>query len=103
MNEKREIKFVTSETQENNAKGLKCYQGQLKHNMVLNEKDTKRWFAEYCDEPPSRTTRYIDALGEFIAHCVQTGTRLDFGVFSVGLKLRGGFNGQNEPFDPTVN
>jgi len=103
METKRKIKFVTSETKEKNAKGLTCYQGQLRHNLVLNEKESKEWFADYCGEPSSRTTRYVDALGEFIAQCVRNGTRLDFGAFSVGLKLRGSFAGQNAPFDPAVH
>ena len=42
-----EIKFVTSETHEKNAKGETCYQAQLRHNVVLNEKETKQAFAAH--------------------------------------------------------
>jgi len=103
MREQREIKFVTSETKEKNAKGETCYQGQLRHNLVLNERETKEWFAAYCAEPVSLTTRYVDALSEFIAQQVAAGTRLDFGGFAVGLKMRGGFKSMNAPFDPRVH
>jgi len=103
MKAQREIEFVTSETTEKNAKGQTCYQGQLRHNLVLNEKETKEWFAEYCDEPVSRTSRYVDALAEFIGQCVRKGMRVDFGCFSVSLKLRGGFNSQNASFDTKIH
>ena len=80
-----EIKFVTSETHEKNAKGETCYQAQLRHNAVLNEKETKQAFAAHSGKRLSDVTYYVDSLSEFIAQAVTDGHRLDFGGFSVGL------------------
>ena len=103
MKTKHEIKFVTTESKTRLTAGKTCYQGQLQHNNVLTQKETRRWFAKYCSEPESRTTRYIDALGEFIAQEIANGNRLDFGPFAVGLKLRGGFKSSNGEFDEKTN
>ena len=98
-----EIKFVTSEAHEKNAKGETCYQAQLRHNAVLNEKETKQAFAAHSGKRLSDVTYYVDSLSEFIAQAVTDGHRLDFGGFSVGLKIRKGFKSANAPFDPSVN
>ena len=98
-----EIKFVTSETHEKNAKGETCYQAQLRHNVVLGEKEAKKAFAEYAKKNLSEATYYVDSLAEFIAKCVEQGQRVDFGGFAVGLKIRKGFKYANAPFDPGVN
>lgn len=103
MMDKREIKFTANESRTKLTDGKTCYQGQIQHNAVLSENETKKWFAKYCQEEESRTTRYIDALGEFIACQISQGYRLDFGSFSVGLKLRGGMKSANAAFDPEVN
>jgi len=104
MEEKRTIKFVTSETTPKSARGESCYQGQLRHNAVLSVEDTKREFADYCGgEKESLTTRYVDAITEFIAANIRKGNRIDFGGFSVGLKLGGRFKGANAPFDERFN
>ena len=103
MKNTHEIKFTASATSTRLTEGKVCYQGQLKHNAVLSEKETKRGFADYCGEPESRTTRYIDALGEYIARSVSEGHRLDFGCFAVGLKFRGGLASANAPFDETTH
>ena len=62
-----EIKFVTSEAHEKNAKGETCYQAQLRHNAVLNEKETKQAFAAHSGRRLSDLTYYVDSLSEFIA------------------------------------
>lgn len=98
-----EIKFVTSETREKNARGETRYQAQLRHNAVLGEKETKQAFAVYAGKHLSDAAYYVDALAEFIAKSVEEGLRLDFGGFSVGLKIRKGLKSANAPFDPDVN
>jgi len=103
MKEKSIIKFVTSEATPKSAQGETCYQGQLRHNAVLSVEDTKREFADYCGEKESLTTRYVDAMTEFIAANIRKGNHIDFGGFTVGLKLGGGFKGANAPFDERFN
>ena len=103
MKTRNEIKFVTTESKTRLTAGKTCYQGQLQHNNVLTQKETRKWFADYCSEPESLTTRYVEALGEFIAQEIAKGNRLDFGPFSVGLKLRGGFKSSNGEFDEKTN
>jgi len=103
MGSSTSIKFITTQSRTKLTAGKTCYQGQLQHNNVLGEKETKSLFADYCGEPESRTTRYVDALTEFIAQQVAAGYRIDFGGFAVGLKLRGGFKSMNAAFDPQTN
>lgn len=98
-----EIKFTTTRSKTNLNAGKTCYQGQLRHNAVLSPKETRKAFAEYCGEPESRTGRYLDSLGEFIAKKVATGYRLNFGSFGVTLKMLGGFKAANSTFDEDKN
>ena len=67
-----EIKFVTSEAHEKNAKGETCYQAQLRHNTILNEKETKQAFAAYSGKHLSDVTYYVDSLSEFIAQAAHS-------------------------------
>lgn len=103
MEPQREIKFVTTQSKNRLTEGKTCYQGLLRHNVVLSERETRKAFAAYCGEPASRTNRYVDSLGEFIALNVQAGNRLDFGCFAVELRIRGGFKSANAPFIPGTN
>lgn len=98
-----EIKFTTTRSTGDLNEGKTCYQGHLHHNAVLSETETRKAFADYCYEPRSRTDRYIDALGEFIAQEIAHGNRLAFGPFDVSLKLLGGFKAANAPFDEKEN
>ena len=68
-----EIKFTTTRSTGDLNEGKTCYQGHLHHNTVLSEAETRQAFADYCCEPRSRTDRYIDALGEFIAQEIAHG------------------------------
>ena len=99
----REIEFTTTRSHNGLTVGKTCYQGHLQHNAVLPEKETREQFAEYCGEDRSRTDRYLNALGEFIARNISYGHRLNFGSFAVELKLLGGFQGANAPFDEKRN
>lgn len=99
----REIEFTTTRIKGDLTAGKTCYQGHLQHNAVLSERETRRRFAEYCCEDRSRTDRYLDALGEFIAQEIAHGNRLNFGPFDVSLKLLGGFKSANAPFDEKRN
>ena len=99
----REIEFTTTRSHNGLTAGKTCYQGHLQHNAVLSEKDTRKQFAEYCCEDRSRTDRYLNALGEFISRKIAHGQRLNFGPFAVELKLLGGFQGANAPFDEKKN
>ena len=100
MTEQRAIKFVTSEVKEKDAKGHTRYQGQLRHNTVYSEKETRRMFAEFCQMQEPKTNMFLDLLQEFIVQQISEGNRIDFGPFAVGLKLRGGFASANALFDP---
>ena len=98
-----EIKFTTTRSKTDLNADKTCYQGQLRHNIVRSLKETRKAFAEYCGEPESKTGRYIDSLGEFIAREVAAGRRLNFGPFGVSLKMQGGFKAANSPFDEKKN
>ena len=103
MNVPQGIKFVTAQSKSKLTAGKTFYQGQIKHNIVLNEKETKKAFAQFCGGHEANSTYYVDLLAEFIAQNVAEGNRLDFGGFSVSLKIRNGFKSANAPFDPKVN
>ena len=103
MKSQCEIKFTTTRIETDLNAGKTCYQGQLRHNVVLTQKETRKAFAEYCGEPESWAGRYIDSLGEFIAREVAAGHRLNFGPFGVSLKMLGGFKAANSPFDEKRN
>ncbi|MCQ2390459.1 MAG: hypothetical protein MJ240_03450 [Kiritimatiellae bacterium] len=98
-----EIRFIAATSKSKLTEGKTYYQGQLQHNAVLSEKETKRLFAEHMHLPEPMTTMYVDSLTEFIAACVAQGYRLDFGGFSVGLKLRGRLPSSNAPYDAATN
>ena len=99
----REIEFTTTRSRNSLTEGKTCYQGHLQHNAVLSEKDTRKRFAECCNQEPFETNKYIDALGTFIAREIAHGNRLNFGAFGVGLHMSGGFKGANAPFDEKRN
>ena len=99
----REIEFTTTRSRNSLTAGKTCYQGHLQHNAVLSEKETRKRFAECCNQEPFETNKYIDALGTFIAREIAHGNRLNFGAFGVGLHMSGGFRGANAPFDEKRN
>jgi len=98
-----EIKFKTTERKTKLTDGKVCYQGRLLHNRVLDVRDTRRFFAEYMLMREPQTNLVLDGLSAFMAEYLAKGYRLDFGGFSAGLNMRGGFAAANAPFDPVRN
>ena len=103
MHTKREIRFKTSESKSRLNEGTTCYQGQLIHNRTLDKASTLEAFCNYCHLGEAMPPLYVQLLGGFIAQEIANGNHLDFGEFSVGLKLRGGFPSANAPYDSDRN
>jgi len=103
MHSYRDIKFTASQTTSKLTAGKVCYQGQVIHNHTLDEAETREAFADYARLPIPMGNLAIDSVGAFIAEEIAKGNRLDFGAFSVGLKMRGGLPAANAPFNPKVN
>jgi len=103
MKAQQEIKFTTTPSKTLLTSGKTLYQGQLRHNRVLDANETRQRFAEYLRVPEPQANLYLDSLGLFIRDAVAQGHRVDFGPFSVGLKLRGSFPAANAPFDAVAN
>ena len=98
-----EIEFNTVEAKNVFGGENKVYQGTIVHNNVMNCAETRRRFAECTRLGLPMANMYLDSLTEFIADGIAHGYRMDFGPFSVALKMRGGFPASNSAFDENEN
>jgi len=104
MHTHQEIKFKSTPSTSKLTADKVCYQGQVIHNRTLDPEETRAAFADFTQllKPPLSDLA-IDSVASFVADEIAKGNRLDFGAFSVGLKMRGGLPAANAPFDPKAN
>lgn len=93
-----EIKYATTESKTKLTAGKICYQGQIVHNRAYSLEEVKKELAASTGLKVPVVGMFLDSLGECIGDHAANGDRLDFGSFSMALKLRGGFPAYNAPF-----
>ena len=95
--------FVVSAVK-NRLSGRKAvYAARMRHMDVIRGERLFKEFGEYMAMNPTLAKNLVNGLGGYIKQQLLHGYKLDFGVFKVGLTIRGGFDAANDKFDPEKN
>ena len=95
--------FVVSASRPEVAKGKVVYSARMRHLDVIRGEQLFKEFGEYMAMNPTLAKNLVNGLGGYIKQQLLHGYKLDFGVFKVGLTIRGGFDAANDKFDPEKN
>ena len=95
--------FVVSASRPEVAKGKVAYSARMRHMDVIRGEQLFKEFGEYMAMNPTLAKNLVNGLGGYIKQQLLHGYKLDFGVFKVGLTIRGGFAAANDKFDPEKN
>ena len=95
--------FVVSASRPEVAKGKVAYSARMRHMDVIRGERLFKEFGEYMAMNPTLAKNMVNGLGGYIKQQLLHGYKLDFGVFKVGLTIRGGFDAANDKFDPEKN
>ena len=95
--------FVVSASRPEVAKGKVAYSARMRHMDVLRGERLFEEFGKYMAMNPTLAKNLVNGLGGYIKQQLLHGYKLDFGVFKVGLTIRGGFAAANDKFDPEKN
>ena len=95
--------FVVSASRPEVAKGKVVYSARMRHMDVIRGEQLFKEFGEYMAMNPTLAKNLVNGLGGYIKEQLLHGYKLDFGVFKVGLTIRGGFAAANDKFDPEKN
>ena len=95
--------FVVSASRPEVAKGKVVYSARMRHMDVIRGEQLFKEFGEYMAMNPTLAKNLVNGLGGYIKQQLLHGYKLDFGVFKVGLTIRGGFAAANDKFDPEKN
>ena len=95
--------FVVSASRPEVAKGKVVYSARMRHMDVIRGERLFEEFGKYMAMNPTLAKNLVNGLGGYIKQQLLHGYKLDFGVFKVGLTIRGGFAAANDKFDPEKN
>ena len=95
--------FVVSASRPEVAKGKVAYSARMRHMDVIRGERLFEEFGKYMAMNPTLAKNLVNGLGGYIKEQLLHGCKLDFGVFKVGLTIRGGFAAANDKFDPEKN
>lgn len=95
--------FVVSASRPEVAKGKVAYSARMRHMDVIRGERLFEEFGKYMAMNPTLAKNLVNGLGGYIKQQLLHGYKLDFGVFKVGLTIRGGFAAANDKFDPKKN
>ena len=95
--------FVVSASRPEVAKGKVAYSARMRHMDVIRGERLFEEFGKYMAMNPTLAKNLVNGLGGYIKQQLLHGYKLDFGVFKVGLTIRGGFAAANDKFDPEKN
>ena len=95
--------FVVSASRPEVAKGKVAYSARMRHMDVIRGERLFKELGEYMAMNPTLAKNLVNGLGGYIRQQLLHGYKLDFGVFKVGLTIRGGFDAANDKFDPEKN
>lgn len=95
--------FIVSAVK-NRLSGRKAaYAARMRHMDVIRGEQLFEEFGKYMAMNPTLAKNLVNGLGGYIKQQLLHGYKLDFGVFKVGLTIRGGFAAANDKFDPEKN
>ena len=77
------------------------YSARFVHSEVLRRKEIETGIASICGYNEIVVGAVLDSMEKFICQSIQSGCKLDFGTFGVGLSVRANFPAANSPFDPS--
>ena len=95
--------FVVSASRPAVAKGKVVYSARMRHMDVIRGERLFEEFGKYMAMNPTLAKNLVNGLGGYIKEQLLHGYKLDFGVFKVGLTIRGGFAAANDKVDPEKN
>ena len=95
--------FVVSAVKNRLSGGRAVYAARMRHMGVIGGNQLFKEFGEYMAMNPTLAKNLVNGLGGYIKEQLLHGYKLDFGVFKVGLTIRGGFAAANAKFDPEKN
>ena len=95
--------FVVSAVKNRLSGGKAAYAARMRHMDVIRGERLFKELGEYMAMNPTLAKNLVNGLGGYIKQQLLHGYKLDFGVFKVGLTIRGGFDAANDKFDPEKN
>ena len=95
--------FIVSAVKNRLSGGKAAYAARMRHMGVIRGEQLFKEFGEYMAMNPTLAKNLVNGLGGYIRQQLLHGYKLDFGVFKVGLTIRGGFDAANDKFDPEKN
>ena len=95
--------FIVSAVKNKLSGGKTAYAARMRHVDVIRGERLFKEFGEYMAMNPTLAKNLVNGLGGYIKQQLLRGYKLDFGVFKVGLTIRGGFDAANDKFDPEKN
>ena len=95
--------FVVSAVKNRLSDGKAAYAARMRHMGVIRGEQLFEEFGRYMAMNPVLAKNLVNGLGGYIKQQLLHGYKLDFGVFKVGLTIRGGFDAANDKFDPEKN
>lgn len=95
--------FVVSAAKNRLSGSKATYAARIQHMDVVRGEALYKEIAQYLAINPTLAEGLVNGIGGFIEEKLRHGYKLDFGVFKVGLTLRGGFDSANDVFKPKRN
>ena len=95
--------FIISAVKNRLSGGKAAYAARMRHMDVIRGERLFKELGEYMAMNPTLAKNLVNGLGGYIRQQLLHGYKLDFGVFKVGLTIRGGFDAANDKFDPEKN
>ena len=95
--------FIVSAVKNRLSGGKAAYSARMRHMDVIRGERLFKEFGEYMAMNPTLAKNLVNGFGGYIKQQLLHGYKLDFGVFKVGLTIRGGFDAANDKFDPEKN
>ena len=95
--------FIVSAVKNRLSGGKAAYAARMRHMDVIRGERLFEEFGKYMAMNPTLAKNLVNGLGGYIKQQLLHGYKLDFGVFKVGLTIRGGFAAANDKFNPEKN
>jgi len=97
------IKYKLAELNSSATKKGTSYIGQIVHNHTLDMAEMAKRYASKFHQTETAAQFNLSSVAEYIAYEMAEGNRLNFGPFSVGIKMCGRITEANTPYDRAKN
>jgi len=97
------IKFVAIENHAHASTKTGACVASVIHNGVWTKETLSKEVAKRSGLPLLQANMFMDALDEAVCEGISTGNKVNFGLFSIGIAMKGSLKEANSRFDATKN